>query len=213
VETRRAGGFDVREWKGFMMLKMSVRRSMLGGVALLTAVAVSGCAKQQPPVARTPPPPPPTSAAGARPPAPPEPITEPTVVPPEPVLDEVGLDAKSLDDLNRESPLQPVFYGYDSAELTGDAQAQLTSNAEILKQHPSWMITIEGHCDERGTAEYNLALGERRALAASAYLVSLGIPATRLRTVSYGKEFPFDPGKTEEAYAKNRRAHFVITAK
>jgi peptidoglycan-associated lipoprotein len=74
-------------------------------------------------------------------------------------------------------------------------------------------VTIEGHCDERGTAEYNLALGERRAGAALAYLVSLGIPASRLKTVSYGKEFPFDPGHDDSAWAKNRRAHFVITAK
>ena len=74
-------------------------------------------------------------------------------------------------------------------------------------------MTVEGHCDERGTAEYNLALGERRAIAARAYLVSLGIPADRLRTVSYGKEFPFDPGQDEAAFSKNRRAHFVITAK
>jgi peptidoglycan-associated lipoprotein len=74
-------------------------------------------------------------------------------------------------------------------------------------------VTIEGHCDERGTAEYNLALGERRAVTARAYLVSLGISADRLRTVSYGKEFPFDPGHDDAAYAKNRRAHFVITAK
>jgi len=74
-------------------------------------------------------------------------------------------------------------------------------------------VTVEGHCDERGTAEYNLALGERRALAARAYLVSLGIAADRMRTVSYGKEFPFEPGNTEAAFSVNRRAHFVITAK
>ena len=83
----------------------------------------------------------------------------------------------------------------------------------MLKQYPTWAVTIEGHCDERGTAEYNLALGERRAVAARRYLVSLGISADRLRTVSYGKEFPFDPGHDEAACAKNRRAHFVITAK
>jgi peptidoglycan-associated lipoprotein len=83
----------------------------------------------------------------------------------------------------------------------------------LLRQNSSWVITIEGHCDERGTAEYNLALGERRAGAAMAYLVSLGIPASRLKTVSYGKEFPFDPGHDDSAWAKNRRAHFVITAK
>jgi peptidoglycan-associated lipoprotein len=75
------------------------------------------------------------------------------------------------------------------------------------------VVTIEGHCDERGTAEYNLALGERRAVAVKTYLVSLGISPDRLRTVSYGKEFPFDPGHTEDAWFKNRRAQFVITAK
>jgi peptidoglycan-associated lipoprotein len=94
-----------------------------------------------------------------------------------------------------------------------EGQAVLNANAEIMKKYPTWVITIEGHADERGTAEYNLALGERRALAARNYLVSLGIPADRLRTVSYGKEFPFDPGRTEEAFAKNRRAHFVVTSK
>ena len=78
---------------------------------------------------------------------------------------------------------------------------------------PRGSITIEGHCDERGTAEYNLALGERRAISARSYLVSVGIAADRLRTVSYGKEFPFDPGHDEGAFSKNRRAHFVITAK
>ena len=92
-------------------------------------------------------------------------------------------------------------------------QATLTKNAEILRQYPSWVVTIEGHCDQRGTAEYNLPLGDRRAQSARAYLISLGIPAERLKTVTYGSEFPFDPGTTEEAYAKNRRAHFVVTSK
>ena len=96
---------------------------------------------------------------------------------------------------------------------SSDGQGVLTQNAEMLKKNASWVISIEGHCDERGTAEYNLALGERRALAARAYLVSLGIQADRLRTVSYGKEFPFDPGHSEGSWAKNRRAHFVVTAK
>ena len=95
----------------------------------------------------------------------------------------------------------------------GEAQKTLDDNASLLKKYPSWAITIEGHCDERGTPEYNLALGERRAVAARAYLLSLGIAADRLRTVSYGKEFPFDPGHDEAAWAKNRRAHFVVTAK
>ena len=106
-----------------------------------------------------------------------------------------------------------MFFALDSYEVDGPAQQVLTVNAGILKKYPTWVITIEGHCDERGTAEYNLALGEKRALAAKTYLVSLGIPADRLRTVSYGKEFPFDPGHDEAAWLNNRRAHFVVTSK
>ena len=104
-----------------------------------------------------------------------------------------------------------MFFQYDSAELSSEGQAILQANAETLRRFPSWMLTIEGHCDERGSPEYNLSLGESRALAAREYLAELGLTADRLRTVSYGKEFPFDPGHTEEAWAKNRRAHFVIT--
>ena len=106
-----------------------------------------------------------------------------------------------------------MFFDFDSTDVNAAGQAVLNENAELLKRYPTWVVTVEGHCDERGTAEYNLALGERRALSARNYLVSLGIPGDRLRTVSYGKEFPFDPGRSEEAYAKNRRAHFVVTAK
>ena len=121
--------------------------------------------------------------------------------------------SKSLDDLNRDSPLKPLFFELDSAEVSADGQQVLQANAAVLKKYPTWQVTIEGHCDERGTAEYNLALGERRALAAKTYLVSLGIPADKVRTVSYGKEFPFDAGHDDAAWSKNRRAHFVITAK
>ena len=109
--------------------------------------------------------------------------------------------------------LSAVFFPLDSFEVDGPGQQALSTNAGILKKYPTWVITIEGHCDERGTAEYNLALGEKRALAAKTYLVSLGVPADRLRTVSYGKEFPFDPGHDEGAWLKNRRAHFVVTSK
>jgi peptidoglycan-associated lipoprotein len=152
------------------------------------------------------------SSKPPRPPAPPEPVREPTTVPPEPVAED-AIASASLDDLNRNSPLKPVFYDYDSSDLSAEAQKALDENAATLRKYPSWTVTIEGHCDERGTAEYNLALGERRAVAARAYLVSVGIPADRLRTVSYGKEFPFDPGHSDAAWAQNRRAHFVITAK
>jgi len=182
---------------------------------MLCVLIVSACGGKKPPVARPVPPPPPATAgsgSASRPPAPPEPVAEPTIVPPEPVRDE-RISSASLDDLNRNSPLKPAFFEYDSSDLTSDAQRALNDNAGVLKQYPGWTVTIEGHCDERGTAEYNLALGERRAVAARAYLVSLGLPADRLRTVSYGKEFPFEPGHDEGAWSKNRRAHFVITAK
>lgn len=177
-------------------------------------VAGAACGGKKPPVARPAPPPPvaPAATSAARPPAPPEPVAEPTIVPAEPIRDE-AIASASLDDLNRTSPLKPVFFDYDSSDVGARAQAVLNENAALLKRYPTWMITIEGHCDERGTAEYNLALGERRAVAARTYLVSLGIGADRVRSVSYGKEFPFDPGKDESAFAKNRRAHFVITAK
>jgi len=181
---------------------------------MLSVLIISACGGKKPPVARPvpPPPPPPSSGAASRPPAPPEPVAEPTIVPQEPVRDE-RISSASLDDLNKNSPLKPAFFDLDSSELTADAQRALNDNAALLKQYSAWTVTIEGHCDERGTAEYNQALGERRAVTARAYLVSLGISADRLRTVSYGKEFPFDPGHDESAYAKNRRAHFVITAK
>jgi len=109
--------------------------------------------------------------------------------------------------------LRVVYYDYDSAELSAEARAALDANAALLKKYPAWTVTIEGHCDERGTAEYNLALGERRAVSAQAYLLALGIPASRVKIVSYGREFPFDPDHDEESWSKNRRAHFVITGK
>jgi peptidoglycan-associated lipoprotein len=191
---------------------MMVRRIavMLTAVSLAAAVA---CHKNKPPVARPAPPPPTTGAATpSRPPAPPDPVREPASVPAEPVRDD-AIASASLDDLNRNSPLKPVFYELDSSEVSPVGQKVLDENATLLKRYASWAVTIEGHCDERGTAEYNLALGERRAVAARAYLVAQGISADRLRIVSYGKEFPFDPGHDEAAFGKNRRAHFVITAK
>jgi len=176
-------------------------------------MTTAACHKKAPPVARPAPPPTTTATtAPSRPPTPPEPVAEPTVVPPEPVRDD-AISSASLDDLNQSSPLKPVYFELDSSDLSPVAQKALDENAALLKRYASWAVTVEGHCDERGTAEYNLALGERRAIAARAYLVSIGISADRLRTVSYGKEFPFDPGHDEGAFAKNRRAHFVITAK
>ncbi len=203
-----------------MATRRTDRLAAWGG-ALLVALAVGACGKANPPITRPTPPPPPSSTpgsgngaanSGARPAAPPEPLAEAVIVPPEPVTSD-DISSASLDDLNRTSPLKPVFFALDSSDISPEAQAILDQSAATLKRYPAWSVTIEGHCDERGSAEYNLALGERRALAARAYLVSLGLAADRLRTVSYGKEFPFDPGHEEGAFSKNRRAHFVITAK
>ena len=193
-------------------------RSIARHIAFLTltaSVLTLGACGGNPPLASrpAPPPPPPPTAPPPPPPVTATPIPDPVPIPAEPVSDIDPLETRSLDELNRESPLAPVFYAYDSSELRLDAQTDLQRNADLLRQYASWVITIEGHCDERGTAEYNLALGERRALAARDYLVTLGVPGDRLRTVSYGKEFPFDPGSDEEAWQRNRRAHFVITAR
>ena len=180
---------------------------------MAAALFASACGGNKPPVAKPlpPPPPPPDATTASRPPLPPEPVPEPVRVPPEPLRDD-AIRSGNIDDINRNSPLKPVFFDYDSADLSPAAKSALDENAGVLKKYGTWVLTIEGHCDERGTPEYNLALGERRAVAARTYLVALGIGADRLRTVSYGKEFPFDAGHDEGAWAKNRRAHFVITA-
>jgi peptidoglycan-associated lipoprotein len=182
-------------------------------LAIICIVAAPACRRRPDAVATPQPPPtvqpPPVEAA---PPAPPR--TAERVEDRQPVAPaDEGIDSRSLDELNRNSPLRPAFFLLDSSDLDDAGRSVVTSNVEVLKKNPQWVVTIEGHCDERGTAEYNLALGERRAAAVKTYMVSLGIAPDRLRTVSYGKEFPFDQGHTEDAWSKNRRAHFVITAK
>ena len=174
----------------------------MSAIVVLAALTMAGaCAKKKPPVARPGATVPPATNTGSRPGLPPEPITSDT------------LSSIDIDTLNRNSPFQPVFFALDQDTIDAAGQQALNTNAELMKKYPSWVVTIEGHSDERGTAEYNLALGERRALAARNYLVSLGVPADRLRTVSYGKEFPFEPGHDEGSWSKNRRAHFVVTSK
>ena len=191
-----------------------MRHAQFAVIAVLVAALGAGaCSKKKPPIARPMPPPVGTGTTSNPPPAPPTPVPDTTPMPPEPKITDDPLVSGDLDVINKNSPFQPVFFLLDSFAIEGPAQAALTANAEILKKYPTWVITLEGHCDERGTAEYNLALGEKRALAARTYLVSLGVPADRLRTVSYGKEFPFDPGHDESAWSKNRRAHFVVTSK
>jgi peptidoglycan-associated lipoprotein len=184
-------------------------------VTLLVLAASAACGKK-PPVAPPPaaPQPFPTAIPTPPPPAPPQ-RTEAPVTSRDPVVTSSSADpyaGKAPDDINKDSPLKPVFFHYDSDQLDDIARQTLTEDAEVLKKYSNWVITIEGHCDERGTAEYNLALGDRRAIAARGFLMSLGINGDRLRTVSYGKEFPFDPAHTEAAFEKNRRAHFTVTA-
>ena len=191
---------------------MTQRRTVVA-VAMVALMMVSACGKKKPPVARpVTPPPSSSSAGGSKVPGPPEPVREPVAVPSEPIASDT-LSSTDIDTLNKNSPFQPVFFAYDQDDIDAAGQQALNNNAELMKKYPTWIVTIEGHADERGTAEYNLALGERRALAARNYLVSLGIPADRLRTVSYGKEFPFEPGHDETSWSKNRRAHFVVTSK
>ncbi|MDJ0818865.1 MAG: peptidoglycan-associated lipoprotein Pal [Desulfobacterales bacterium] len=105
---------------------------------------------------------------------------------------------------------EDIYYEFDKSTLTPTAQDNLLRKAEWLRENPDATATIEGHCDERGTNEYNLALGDRRAESAKAFLTDLGIDASRLTTISYGEERPVDPRSDEEAWAKNRRAHFVV---
>lgn len=105
--------------------------------------------------------------------------------------------------------LQPVHFEFDQFDLSAAAQATLESNLEWMRRHPDRQVQIEGHCDERGTLEYNLLLGERRAKAVKAYLVSRGVPADQLDTISYGEERPVESGRTETAFARNRRAQFL----
>jgi peptidoglycan-associated lipoprotein len=187
-------------------------KNMLVMAVLLAVASGVACGKKK--VATGPQPPPVDApAAPTTPPPPPTQRVEEAAPVPQPRLADESIENRSLDDLNRDSPLKPVFFLLDSADLDDTGRAIATANAQVLKKYPTWGITVEGHCDERGTAEYNLALGERRALAVKTYLSSLGISPERIRTVSYGKEFPFDPGHTEEAYSKNRRGHFVITSK
>ncbi len=109
--------------------------------------------------------------------------------------------------------LQTVFFPYDSFVLDSSAKAALKANADLMKERPTLKIQIEGHCDQRGGIQYNIALGEKRANSTRKYLQDLGVDGSRLTVISFGKEKPLDLGTGEEAYAKNRRANFVITSK
>jgi peptidoglycan-associated lipoprotein len=133
---------------------------------------------------------------------------------PDPVEPDIPTDLQELQRWAYERGLLgDVYYDYDSAELDGTARDRISKNADFLKQQSSIVITIEGHCDERGTNEYNLALGERRATTARDYMRSLGIADSRLRTISYGEERPQCTESSDTCWQRNRRAHFRVTGR
>jgi peptidoglycan-associated lipoprotein len=175
-------------------------------VAVGTLYLASGCKKK-----------PPTTVPEKKPAEAPAPAPAREVAPPvtsAPMGDESQrVLSQSLQELNQKGYLQDAYFDYDKYELRDDARSALATDAEWLKKYPTVQILIEGHCDDRGTNEYNLALGERRANAAKDYLVSLGIDASRVKTVSYGEERPQCKESQESCWSKNRRAHLVITAK
>lgn len=175
-------------------------------------VTVSACSKKVPPPAPAPPPPPAVPAAPPAPPPPPAPAPAPPSTP-RALTEEEVFSRKSVDQLNAEKPLTDAYFDYDKSDLREDGRASLQKDAEYLKKWKSIVVSVEGHCDTRGSSEYNLALGSRRATAVKDYLVSLGVAANRITVVSKGKEQPFCGEETEACWQQNRRGHFIITAK
>jgi peptidoglycan-associated lipoprotein len=164
-------------------------------VVALVALFAAGCAKKAAEAPPVPPPAPPVTQPVTPVPAPTTP-SEPQAPAPTPQV--------------AAGDFTDAFFDLDSYALRDDAKVALDHAAKLLRDHPAVSITLEGHCDERGTVEYNQALGEKRANAARDYLVNAGVPASRIQTLSYGKERPFAEGHDESAWAQNRRAHFVL---
>jgi len=166
-------------------------------VVLVALAFVGGCC--QPQVVK------PTEEA--KPALPAEEVKEEVVVTPKPVEVE---EAEVKEVAKKVSPLEDIFFAFDDYSLTDKAKATLKKNAEWMKNSPNTRVRIEGNCDERGTNEYNMALGERRANSAKKYLINLGVKESQLSTVSYGEEKPVCTEQSEECWAKNRRDHFAI---
>ena len=185
----------------------------LGAAAACALVAA--CHHQQPPAAPAPPPPPPPVVAGTPPPPPPRvsPPPAPQVPVPAPLTEEELFARTSLADLNAKEPLDDTFFAYDRSDLSEPARTALDRDATWMRKWARTRVLIEGHADERGTNEYNLALGERRAAATRDYLVSLGIDQSRINIVTRGEEAPFCTDPNETCWRQNRRGHFIITAK
>lgn len=175
-------------------------------LAMTAAVILStGCKKKPAPATSAPTPPAVEKVEPA-----PEPVRE---EPMKPVVEET-MPVRSLGaaEYNRQGLLKAIYFDTNRHEIREDQKSALAANAEKLKssQLASFKLVIEGHCDERNTSEYNMALGDRRANSVKQYLINLGLPASRIRTVSYGEERPVDPAHNEGAWARNRRAEFVL---
>lgn len=185
------------------MMRPTKRLSLMAVLALV--VLIPACSKSAPPAPAPEPTAPPAPAPA---PAPPE-VAAPDVG--EWEVADTGADESflSAEQINARQLLRTIHFDYDSAEIRGDQRATLQANADWLREHPNVRILIEGHCDERGTRDYNLALGDQRAQAASAYLTSLGIGAGRIETISYGEENPVAMGEGEQFWSQNRRGEFV----
>jgi peptidoglycan-associated lipoprotein len=181
-----------------------MRTTAIAAVAVL-AIGLVACGKDAPP------PQAPRPATPATPPPAPPPPSTGDVVPQQNEYDR--LKGMSSDEIDRMGLLPDVRFDFDSADIREQDRQTLAKNAETLKKFDYLRVTVEGHCDERGTVEYNLALGERRSKAAYDYLLQLGVPAARLKTVSYGKEVPVCREASEDCWARNRRAKFTVTGK
>ena len=187
---------------------------VFAAIALAGVVGMSACAKKKPAPAPAPPPAPPPAAEPVRtPPPPPPPPAPPREEAPRPPTEEETFARKSLTDLNAEKPLGDAFFALDSAQIGDESKPALQKDADWMKRWGSTKVMVEGHADSRGTSEYNLALGNRRASAVRDYLVSLGVPADRLTIVSKGKEAPVCTEENEACWQQNRRGHLVITGK
>lgn len=174
-------------------------------VTLAAVAAFSACGKKTVP--------PPPSAPAVLPSAPPV-APPPAAADTQPQVDEYQrLRQMSIDEIERMGLLADIHFDYDKADLRDGDRQILARSADVLRKYDFLKITVEGHCDERGSVEYNLALGERRARAALDYLGSLGVPADRMKTVSYGKEVPLCQESNEDCWARNRRDHFAVTGK
>jgi peptidoglycan-associated lipoprotein len=188
------------------------RSFTLGAIAVLSIALSAGACRKKPP-ATEPAPPPAATKPETRPQPPPPPPPPPAAKPtPEPTEDEI-FGKMTLEQLNAKGLLGDVFFAYDSTELTPEARGTIQKNGDYLKRWTSTKIMVEGHADSRGTNEYNLALGERRADVTRDYLVSLGIPADRVTIVSKGEEEPACADENESCWQRNRRGKFIFTAK